>query len=255
MIRTGIDVGSKYIKAVALNGEDRTGYGLSLIHNDVGKAINEAVDQAYLSARKETFSKKRFCITGKGYKRKRKYMEKSNAQCLARYVHSLNQNEKLVIDAGNIFMDALIVSKKGIILESSRNDRCSAGCGRYIEIMSQALRIKINEIDTLFQKSEKPYAIASGCIVFAESEVITQVNAGESIPDILAGIVYLVAGKIATMYERNYSDNTGIIYLVGGIGKINAIRKAFEKLTKTPIQISEIDPQFASAYGAALFAE
>ena len=44
MIKTGIDVGSKYVKAAVLNGKNGTGYGLSLIHRNVEKSIDEAVE-------------------------------------------------------------------------------------------------------------------------------------------------------------------------------------------------------------------
>ncbi len=251
MTGVGIDIGSKYVKAAVISG-DKNGFGDCLIHRNVEYAVDTALKQAYKSASCGALSLKKFCVTGDEYYKKRHYTMKSKAQCIAEYFHGIDSGEILVIDAGNMFIDAMVISHKGKILESGRNDRCFAGCGRFIEIICQALRISFADIDFHYHRSDNPYSISSGCIVFAESEVVTQVNSGVPIEDIIAGIIHLVAGKISTMYERYFSASTKAVYITGGVSSIKSINLAFKDFTNvTPLEFS-VPPQYVSAYGAAL---
>lgn len=58
------------------------------------------------------------------------------------------------------------------------NDKCSAGTGRFIEIMADKLSLSLDELFDL-AKIGKNIKISSMCTVFAESEIISLMGAGE----------------------------------------------------------------------------
>ena len=69
------------------------------------------------------------------------------------------------------------------------NDKCAAGSGKFLEMVSETLSVPFDSISDMALRSNSPYAINSQCAVFAESEIISQVNGGRSGEDILAGVL------------------------------------------------------------------
>jgi (R)-2-hydroxyacyl-CoA dehydratese activating ATPase len=132
------------------------------------------------------------------------------------------------------------------------NDRCAAGTGHFLEVMSKALKQDIETFGDLYTKSVSPCSINSTCTVFAESEVISLVSQGKSKTDIAAGLHQSIAKRIGNMANRlGLKDN---IAFVGGVAKNRGMRKALEDyLGVNFIPISE-DPQITGAIGAAVMA-
>lgn len=62
------------------------------------------------------------------------------------------------------------------------NDKCSAGTGRFFEVMSRVLDIDLTHLAEEALKSKKPCSISKQCSVFAESEVISLVNNSVPLP-------------------------------------------------------------------------
>lgn len=58
------------------------------------------------------------------------------------------------------------------------NDKCSAGTSRFLEIMSNTMALRPDELCELARQGGGT-TISSMCTVFAESEVISLVGAGE----------------------------------------------------------------------------
>ena len=52
------------------------------------------------------------------------------------------------------------------------NDKCAAGTGRFLEVMAQALEVKIEEMGKLSLQAKKALEVSSTCTVFAESEYL-----------------------------------------------------------------------------------
>ena len=83
-----------------------------------------------------------------------------------------------------------------------RNDKCASGSGRFIEVLGAALGVPMEEIDAVAGRSQKKIAVSTQCAVFAESEVISYVNRGESIPDLVAGVCDSVARMVISQVLR-----------------------------------------------------
>lgn len=91
-------------------------------------------------------------------------------------------DECTVIDVGG--QDTKVIRiQNGAVTDFLMNDKCSAGTGKFLEIMANRLGIALDE---LFELAAQGTAlpISSLCTVFAESEVISYIGAGKAREDI-----------------------------------------------------------------------
>lgn len=81
------------------------------------------------------------------------------------------------------------------------NDKCSAGTGKFLEIMANRLGVTLQELFDM-AAAGNTLSISSLCTVFAESEVINYIGEGRKREDIAAGVVDSVAAKVAQLAMR-----------------------------------------------------
>ena len=195
-----------------------------------------------------------YCVaTGFG-KKAVPYADADSAEvvCLNRAFRLLNANVRTVIDAGGQSMRAINFSQKGKVLDSTVNEKCAAGTGRFIEVMAKALELPIEEVSALAFESKDPVAITSQCGVFAESEVITYVNEGRNRADIVAGIARSVAAKVSSLVRRISLEEE--VAMVGGVALNAGVRRYVEEELGVKLADLEAGPQVYGALGAALVA-
>ena len=154
-----------------------------------------------------------------------------------------------IVDIGG--QDTKVITvENGMPSSFLMNDKCSAGTGKFLEIMANRLGVDLTELFSLAEKGE-PLAISSMCTVFAESEVISHIGAGERREDIAAGVVDSVVGKVAGLCARHGLN--GEVLLTGGLCECSyLVQRLGQKLGKTV----HADPmgRYAGALGAALIA-
>jgi (R)-2-hydroxyacyl-CoA dehydratese activating ATPase len=139
----------------------------------------------------------------------------------------------------------------GTITNFAMNDKCAAGTGRFLEVMSHALQETIESFSHLSLQSKSPAIINSTCTVFAESEVVSLIAQKVSKEDIIAGIHKSVAKRIADMTAS--AGGKEVIFFDGGGAKNIGLRKAIESELGKQVFVPSI-PQFTVALGAALIA-
>ena len=130
------------------------------------------------------------------------------------------------------------------------NDKCSAGTGKFIEIMANRLAVNIDELFSLAEGGT-PIPISSMCTVFAESEIISHIGAGQPKTDLAAGIVQSVVSRVALLVERH--DIKGICILTGGLSHNQYFRKQLGKKLGREVHTHDLG-KYAGALGAALIA-
>jgi predicted CoA-substrate-specific enzyme activase len=195
-----------------------------------------------------------YCVaTGFG-KKAVPYADATSAEvvCLNRAFRLLNTDVRTVIDTGGQSMRAINFSDKGKVLDSTVNEKCAAGTGRFIEVMARALELPLEEVSDLILQSKNPVTITSQCGVFAESEVITYVNEGRDRADIVAGIARSVAGKVSSLVRRISLEEE--VAMVGGVALNAGVREFVEEELGVKLAALEEDPQVYGALGAALVA-
>ena len=84
---------------------------------------------------------------------------------------------RTVIDIGGQDSKVIQLDAQGNLSDFLMNDKCAAGTGRFLEVISRTLGASIDQLDAITEGVE-PHAITSMCTVFAESEVISLRSAG-----------------------------------------------------------------------------
>jgi len=254
MIVGGCDIGSATGKSVIMKDGEILSYAIipSTIKPEetARKSMEEALQKAGL-----TSADSLDYIVGTGYGRLKVGFANENVSeitCHARGAQRLLPTTRTVVDIGGQDSKVISVSEKGKVIEFAMNDKCAAGTGRFFEAMARTLHITLQELSTVGLGSVKPVSLASQCSVFAESEVITMINEGADLPDIVAGINNAVAGRLSAMVGR-----VGLVedvVLTGGCAKNDGLAKALEQRLKVKIKRLPMDPQAAGAIGAAVIA-
>ena len=94
---------------------------------------------------------------------------------------------RTVLDIGGQDTKAIQVDEHGIVTSFQMNDRCAAGCGRYLGYIADEMSLGLHELGPLAGKSKSPVRINSTCTVFAGAELRERLSLGEKREDILAG--------------------------------------------------------------------
>lgn len=161
------------------------------------------------------------------------------------FIHGLS--ELTVIDIGG--QDTKIITVEGgMVADFLMNDKCSAGTGRFLEVMANTLGIRPGELTELAARGGG-VSISSLCTVFAESEVISLIGRGESKENIAFGVVDSIVKKVASQAGRTALKPTAA--LTGGLCECPYIRASLEKALHCPV-LALPDGRYAGAIGAAL---
>lgn len=170
--------------------------------------------------------------------------------CHARGGRMLGGDNLAIIDVGGQDTKVILV-ENGMVQDFLMNDKCSAGTGKFLEIMANRLGKTLQELfDMAAEGTILP--ISSLCTVFAESEVINYIGEGRKREDIAAGVVDSVAGKVAQLVQRK--DLPEKIILTGGLSHSTYFTNALSKKIGKNVEPTEFG-RYAGALGAAILAE
>ena len=254
MIVGGCDVGSATGKAVVMKDGEVTSYLIVPATTKPEVTARMAMDAAIEGAGLASIEDLDY-IVGTGYGRLRVPFANENISeitCHARGAQWLTPTVRTVIDIGGQDCKVMSMNENGKVLEFVMNDRCAAGTGRFFEAMARVLDLGLEGLSELSLQGKNPCPITSQCSVFAESEVITLVNDGTELSDIVAGLDASIASRLNSMVRK-----VGLVEevaLTGGCAKNEGLVKALEKKLGVSVRKLPKDPQIAGAIGAALLA-
>ena len=159
-------------------------------------------------------------------------------------------SELTVIDVGG--QDTKIISvQRGKVSDFMMNDKCSAGTGRFLDVMSNSLGVRQAELCELASRGGG-VTISSMCTVFAESEVIGLIGRGESRENIAYAVIDSIVKKVASQAKR-LSNPGSRVCLTGGLCNFAYIHTALQRELQTAV-LYDKRGQYAGAIGAALLA-
>lgn len=158
--------------------------------------------------------------------------------------------DSVVIDIGG--QDTKIIRiADGAVKDFVMNDKCSAGTGRFLEVMANSMALDPGKLCALAE-SGGGTSISSMCTVFAESEVISLIGRGEKRENIAYAVVESIANRVVSLSSRlNVSDES--VYLTGGLCECGYMRKILGEKLRCEVSSSP-DGRYAGAVGAALTA-
>ncbi|MFW6120153.1 MAG: acyl-CoA dehydratase activase, partial [Petrotogales bacterium] len=156
-----------------------------------------------------------------------------------------------IIDVGGQDSKSIRLGDNGSVKDFAMNDKCAAGTGRFLEVMSNILEVDLEKMSDKALNAKYASSISSMCTVFAESEVVSLLGKGENIDEIAAGLANSIAKRVAGLYRRIRGEEP--VAFTGGVARNNSVKKALEKELNITLHVPK-NPDIVGAYGAALFA-
>jgi benzoyl-CoA reductase subunit A len=198
---------------------------------------------------------------GTGYGRARlpfpKERIRSEILCHGLGAHALFPGTATVLDIGGQDTKAIQVDAEGIVTSFQMNDRCAAGCGRYLGYIADEMNLGLHELGPLAQTATRVVKISSTCTVFAGAEIRDRLTVGQKREDILAGLHRAIILRAMALLARSGGIRTEFTF-TGGVAKNPAAVAALDLLVRenygeVRMNVSA-DSIFTGALGAALFA-
>ncbi|MCX9082796.1 MAG: acyl-CoA dehydratase activase [Candidatus Methanoperedens sp.] len=146
----------------------------------------------------------------------------------------------VIVDIGGQDTKVIDVKKNNFII----NDKCSAGTGAFLEFVANYFKIELKELGSFHSRAKRIPAINNTCAVFALSEMISQLVAGFTPEEVIAGMHYAFARRISFMIP-----GARTLVLIGGTVKNKGMLSALEDILQTEIQVPD-EPQIVNALGA-----
>jgi benzoyl-CoA reductase subunit A len=160
---------------------------------------------------------------------------------------------KTILDMGGQDCKAIHIDEKGKVTNFLMNDKCAAGTGRGMEVISDLLEVPIEELGVRsFDIDEEPPSVSDVCVVFAKSEAMAKLKEGWSKNKVIAAYCRAMAERVSALLERIGVEPE--FFITGGISKNIGITKRIEKMIGFEAVKTTFDAQVAGALGAALFA-
>jgi len=164
---------------------------------------------------------------------------------------------RTVLDIGGQDTKAIQVDGNGIVTSFQMNDRCAAGCGRYLGYIADEMNLGLHELGPLANQAKRPVRINSTCTVFAGAELRERLSLGEKREDILAGLHRAITLRAMSLLARSGGVKNEFTF-TGGVANNAAAVKALRKLIEENYGevTMNISPEsiYTGALGAAIFA-
>lgn len=243
----GVDIGSTASKVAVIDSEKL----LECFNLPTGWNSKETAKVIYTMLEQKGYAENMRCVAT-GYGRICvDYADKvvTEITCHGKGAYALFGADCTVIDVGG--QDTKIISLEGAqVRDFLMNDKCAAGTGKFIEIMANRLGATFDELYGM-AKAGKALSISSMCTVFAESEVISHIGAGEKREDIAAGVINSVAERVSNLCKRHgFADR---VFLTGGLCQMPYFVEILSRKLGKDIK-THVLGRYAGAVGAALSA-
>ena len=254
IVTAGIDVGSVSSQAVVCVDGELYGFNSMRTGNNSPDSARNAI-QGVLDKSGMKLEDIKY-VVGTGYGRVNvPFAHKAITEiaCHARGANYMGGNAvRTILDMGGQDCKAIHCDEKGKVTNFLMNDKCAAGTGRGMEVISDLMQIPIAELgQRSFDVDEEPNAVSSVCVVFAKSEALGLLKAGYTKNKVIAAYCQAMAERVVSLLERIGVEKE--FFITGGIAKNPGVVKRIEKILGIQAVQTKIDSQIAGALGAALF--
>ena len=245
---SGIDLGSRFVKIVIYDPEDKkfikkVKYDTVFFYKNFASIKNRKL---IVNFDKLNLTYSKICSTGYGRNninvKNAEIINEIKAHFFGVIFHYNHLKNFTILDVGG--QDTKVIKvKDGYIEDFIMNDKCAASTGRYIENMAKILNVSL---EYLSKQIKSPVILNSTCAVFGESEVIGKIAEGKKISSICAGINLSLAKRIVPLINKLYSE---ILVVSGGVAKNQGLIHFIKKLLSFKEVIILKEPEFNGAVG------
>ena len=246
----GIDVGASTAKAVVVDAElNALGHhvlpsGMDFAESGAA-ALHEALEMAGLAVK----DLRRIVATGYGRDNVHAHATRTEIDCHGRGAYHHHPHAMTVVDVGGQDNKIIRLSEEGKRLGFRLNRKCAAGTGAFLEEIAARLNVALDELNGMAIAAEDASALNSFCTVFASTEVLSRIRAGEDRAAIARGIFASVVARVteAAMLRPP-------VMVTGGVAAHNpAFVQLLQQAVAHPLIVPP-SPQLVGALGAALVA-
>ena len=246
MKTAGIDIGSRTIKLVTVEGKE-------ILHSSSADTTHDPLEQCKRLMAQTSFD--RILATGYG----RHFFEThfdvptvTEIKAFARGAKAIFPDCRTILDIGGQDTKAIALDERGNVSKFEMNDRCAAGTGMFLEIIAKTLGYDLEEFGKEALKAQGNIQINSMCTVFAQSEVTSLLARRQKREDIARGIHMAILNRTLSLLKR--VSTTPDIVFAGGVAKNPCLKYLLGDALGCEVKVPE-DPQMVGAYGAAMIAQ
>jgi benzoyl-CoA reductase subunit A len=231
-----------------------------LLQAAVAPAVEAVLEEAAAAVAAEPLEETAF--VGTGYGRQTlpfpKEAIRSEILCHGRGAHATFPATRTVLDIGGQDTKAIQVDDQGVVRAFQMNDRCAAGCGRFLGYLADELNLGLHELGPLALQARKSVRVSSTCTVFAGAELRERLALGERREDVLAGLHRAMMLRAMSLLARSGGVADELTF-TGGVSRngmaVKVLRELVEESYGEGIHINvDADSIYTGAFGAALFA-
>lgn len=253
MIIAGIDVGAKNVHVVLLKDGEPIARVVVPSGFDHEESATRGLAEAARSADIDTQDVRAIAATGAGRKSLSSAAQRpTEVAADGKGASHLYPGARTVVDVGADEARAIRLSPEGKVLDFAINEKCAAGAGAFVEAMSRALDMPLQEFARVSLESTQSIPMNAQCTVFAESEVVSLIHANTASADIARSVHDAMASRVSAMVRRVGIDEP--VVLGGG----TALNVGFVSSLSTALGGVEVnvlsDAEYLGAHGAALIA-
>ena len=253
MISAGCDVGSLTAKAVIIEGNRIISAKIIPVAGTPRSSSEKVMTEALNTAGLTMDDIDCCCSTGYGrYDIPIARMNMSEISCHGLGAFRLDRSIRTIIDIGGQDCKVISVDENGMMNDFIMNEKCAAGTGRSLEILSKAIGVDYKELGEIALPAKKTVEISNKCSIFMELDVMRHLYHEADIREIAYAINHAVAKRVSGLAKtlKIRSD----VCITGGVSKNVSICNQLEEMLHITFKRLPLDPQLAGALGAAVFA-
>ena len=146
-------------------------------------------------------------VVGTGHGRARLPFSKEHIRsgilCHGLGAHVMFPGTAKVLDIGGQDTKAIQVDPEGIVENFQMNNRCAAGCGRYLGYIADEMNVGVHELGPIAMQVTRQVRINLTCTVFAGAELRDRLALGEKREDVLAGLHRAIVLRAMSILARS----------------------------------------------------
>lgn len=253
MLVAGLDVGAKNVHAVLIKDGELAARAVVASGFDHEESADGGLVEAARIAGVRREEIVLIAATGTGRKALTfAAVQPTEIAADARGASDLLPRARTVIDVGADEARAIRLGENGKVIDFAVNEKCAAGAGAFVEAMSRALEMDLDDFARASLDSTQVIPMNAQCTVFAESEVVSLIHANTPPADIARAVHDAMASRVSTMVRRVGIEDPVVL---GGGAALNVgfVKSLAEALGGVDVYVLA-DAEYLGAHGAALIA-
>lgn len=250
----GIDAGSSYTKLVLVDSSQKpVARQIAPRGSNIEASCRDCMDQLLRDSGINLDQIEGIASTGYGRKQV-SFANKAITEVTALSIGAfcLDQAIRTIIDVGGQDSKVIGLDESGNVVDFALNSKCAAGTGKFLEVTSASLGLALENLTILAKQADKSLCLSSTCTVFAESEIISHLAAGEKKENIIKALHTAVSSQILGLFHQVCSRSDGKILFTGGVALNEGIVSELQHRLNRDILVSE-SPQYVGAFGVAIY--